>query len=60
MTKRIQLVDTGNPLPRGTDACPLCIFTRSPTECAKPEYDGCVVDRSSYYAEVDNEPSPAK
>lgn len=60
MTKRIQLVYTANPLPRGKEACDFCLFNRSPIECAKPEYDGCVVDRNSYYAEVDDEPSPAK
>ena len=55
MTKRIQLVNTGNPLPRGNDACQFCLFNRVPTECSKPEYGDCVNDKNSYYAEVDDD-----
>ena len=60
MTKRIQLVNTGNPLPRGKHACEFCLFHRVPTECAKPEYNGCMDDSSSYYAEVDDAPVPTE
>jgi hypothetical protein len=55
MAKRIQLVNTGNPLPRGKHACEFCLFNRAPTECSKPEYDDCVYDSNSYYAEVDDD-----
>lgn len=60
MSKRIQLVYTANPLPRGKSACQFCLFNRAPTECAKPEYDGCVAESNSYYAEVDDEPVPTE
>lgn len=60
MTKRIQLVNTSNPLPRGKNACQFCLFNRVPDECSKPEYDGCVTDSNSYYAEVDDAPVPTE
>lgn len=60
MSKRIQLVYTANPLPHGKSACDFCLFNRAPTECSKPEYDGCVNYSNSYYAEVDDEPTPTE
>ena len=55
MAKRIQLVNTGNPLPRGNDACQFCLFNHEPLLCSEPEYGDCVYDKNSYYAEVDDD-----
>ena len=55
MTKRIQLVNTSNAMLPRTHACEFCLFHRVPTECAKPEYNDCVNDSTSYYAEVDDD-----
>lgn len=57
MSKRIQLVHAAQPLPRGKTACQFCLWNREAEKCAQPEYDDCVTDSNSYYAEVDDDSS---